>query len=62
MFAKFARRTERMNPAFAFVLTFLEAIATLLLLRFAYRAAMRLVRGKRRPAGPGTQAEVQPGD
>ena len=61
MFAKFGRRTQRMNPALAFVLTFFEAIATLLLLRFAYRAVMRLVR-RGKPVGPATEVEVQPGD
>jgi HAE1 family hydrophobic/amphiphilic exporter-1 len=35
--AKFHRREERMNPFLAFILTFGEAIATLLLLRFVFR-------------------------
>ena len=61
MFAKYRRRTEAMNPAFAFALTFFEAIATLTLLRFAYRAAMRLL-GRRKSLGPATEVEVQPGD
>ena len=60
MFAKFGRRAQRMNPAFAFLLTFFEAIATLLLLRFAYRSVRRLGRGK--AMGPATEVEVQPGD
>jgi HAE1 family hydrophobic/amphiphilic exporter-1 len=54
MFAKFGRRHERMNVAFAFVLTFVEAIMTLVLLRFVFRMVMKLVRlvsGRRmRPA------------
>ncbi|MBL8516753.1 MAG: efflux RND transporter permease subunit [Betaproteobacteria bacterium] len=47
--AKFHRRAERMLPIFAFVLTFIEAVLTLSLVRFFYRLVMRLalmVRGK----------------
>jgi HAE1 family hydrophobic/amphiphilic exporter-1 len=39
--AKFQWREQRMNPAFAFVLTLVEAFLTLVLVRFAYRVAMR---------------------
>ena len=48
MFAKFRRRATRWNALFAFVLTFVEALLTLLLLRVIYRAlarAWRSVRG-----------------
>jgi len=51
--AKFHWREERMNPAFAFVLTLLEAILTVLLVRFFYRLAMRgwsRARGRRTAA------------
>ena len=48
--AKFHRREQRMNPFLAFVLTFVEAILTLLLVRFLYRLARRggarVTRGK----------------
>jgi hydrophobe/amphiphile efflux-1 (HAE1) family protein len=47
MVAKFQRRTARWNGLFAFVLTFLEAIFTLLFLRLAYRGVSRLLRGAR---------------
>jgi multidrug efflux pump subunit AcrB len=43
MVAKFRRRADRWNPLFAFVLTFTEAILTLLYVRLAYRSVMRLV-------------------
>ena len=43
-FAKYGRRAERMNPFFAFVLTLLEALLTLVLVRFVYRRAMALYR------------------
>jgi multidrug efflux pump subunit AcrB len=61
--AKFRRRNERMNPAFAFGLTFFEAILALLGIRSVYRggrAAYAWMRGRRKPvvAEPG----VQPGD
>jgi HAE1 family hydrophobic/amphiphilic exporter-1 len=42
MVAKYHRRQRERNTAIAFVLTFFEAIATLLLLRFTYRQLMRL--------------------
>ena len=38
--AKFNARAAVMNPFFAFVITFAEAIATLLFLRFLYRLVM----------------------
>src|SRR5258706_11419587 len=42
--AKFRRRTERWHPAPAFAVTLLEALATLLLLRFIWRCTRRVVR------------------
>jgi HAE1 family hydrophobic/amphiphilic exporter-1 len=39
--AKFRRRSARWNPFFAFVLTLLEALAALVLLRFVWRLALR---------------------
>ena len=42
--AKFQRRAQRWHPAPAFVVTLLEAFATLLLLRFVWRMLHRLVR------------------
>ncbi|HUP29888.1 MAG TPA: efflux RND transporter permease subunit, partial [Usitatibacter sp.] len=45
--AKFHRREERMNPAFAFGLTFFEAIFAVLGLRSAYRGVKKLVRRMR---------------
>jgi len=47
MFAKYGRRQDTMNPFFAFVLTFIEAILTLTLLRFAFRGVL-YVAGARR--------------
>ncbi|TFV87907.1 efflux RND transporter permease subunit, partial [Oxalobacteraceae bacterium OM1] len=41
MFAKFHRRSERWNFAFAFIVTFVEAILTLLFVRFIYRLVVR---------------------
>ena len=59
MVAKFLRRAERRNSLLAFLLTFFEAIATLLLLRFMYRmvrkAYARITGGKR--AGVGQVAQ-----
>jgi len=43
--AKFHRRAERWNSALAFVVTLLEALATLLLLRFVWRTLGRVGRG-----------------
>ena len=42
MFAKFHRRAERWNAAVAFVLTFVEAVLTLLMVRFVYRIIKRV--------------------
>jgi predicted RND superfamily exporter protein len=50
MVAKFKLRADRSNGLFAFVLTFMEAILTLLGLRMVYRFGMRLFKG--RPAIP----------
>ncbi|HYD79025.1 MAG TPA: efflux RND transporter permease subunit [Paucimonas sp.] len=43
MFAKFNRREARWTAFPAFVVTFVEAILTLLMLRFAYRMLMKLI-------------------
>ncbi len=67
--AKFHRRSERSNPFFAFVATFVEAILTLLGVRAAYRAVAKFSR--RREGSPPVLGEghvavdkpaVQPGD
>ena len=44
LFAKLHRRMERMNPAWAFVLTMFEALLTLTLVRFVYRSFKRVGR------------------
>ena len=56
MFAKFNRRAERQFVGLAFLLTFIEAILTLLLVRFVFRMILkgsgwviRLVRGRPNP-------------
>ncbi|MBC3918838.1 efflux RND transporter permease subunit [Undibacterium sp. CY18W] len=49
MMAKFRRREARWNTFFAFVLTFIEALLTLLMIRFIYRLpfkAWRLMNGR----------------
>ncbi len=43
MIAKFHRRDERWGSALAFVLTFMEAILTLIFVRLAFRLVMKLV-------------------
>ena len=43
MVAKYHARALRQNGMLAFVLTFLEALATLLLLRFAYRMVRKAI-------------------
>ncbi|MCV2369001.1 efflux RND transporter permease subunit [Roseateles oligotrophus] len=43
MFAKFSRRSERWNGLVAFVMTFVEAILTIVLLRFVWRMLAKLV-------------------
>lgn len=59
MVAKLKRRAQRRNGFVAFVLTFFEAIATLLLLRFMYRmvrkAYARITGGKRTGVGQAVQ-------
>ena len=47
--AKFHWRDERMNPFFAFVLTFFEALLTLILVRFLYRQVRKLFSRRRSP-------------
>ena len=44
MFAKFHRRAARMAPVLAFLLTFVEAILTLMLLRLVYRGVLTAYR------------------
>ncbi len=44
MFAKFNRRAERYNVALAFLATFVEAILTIILVRFVFRMVLLLVR------------------
>ncbi len=63
--AKFRRRAQRWNPFAAFVTTLVEAILTLLLVRFAYRSARKVLArlGRARPAAPlAGEAPVQTGD
>jgi hypothetical protein len=52
MVAKFNLRAERSNGLFAFVLTFLEAMLTLLGLRMIYRFGVRLIKGRRAIPAP----------
>ena len=49
--AKYGRRAQTGNKFFAFVLTFIEALLTLLLLRLLWRVLMRLI-GRRAAVGP----------
>jgi HAE1 family hydrophobic/amphiphilic exporter-1 len=58
-FAKFRRRNQRMNPAFAFILTLGEAFLTLIFVRFIYRLVMK---GVARIRGRGQVATAQTGD
>ncbi|MEO7810445.1 MAG: efflux RND transporter permease subunit, partial [Usitatibacter sp.] len=58
-FAKFHRRNERMNPFFAFVLTFFEAILTLIGARSIFRG---LKRAGRWTAGRFGRPAAAPGD
>jgi HAE1 family hydrophobic/amphiphilic exporter-1 len=39
--AKYRRRAERRNPALAFIMTLVEALLTIILVRFFYRLAMK---------------------
>jgi hypothetical protein len=43
MVAKFGRRAERMNPLFAFVMTFVEAILTLVFVRLVFRLIVKAI-------------------
>ena len=58
-FAKFRRRNQRMNPAFAFILTLAEAFLTLIFVRFIYRLVMK---GVARIRGRAPLATAQTGD
>jgi HAE1 family hydrophobic/amphiphilic exporter-1 len=61
--AKYRRRAAGMNPALAFVLTFFEAILTLLMVKGLWRGARRLVsRGKPAAAPVVLDREVRAGD
>jgi HAE1 family hydrophobic/amphiphilic exporter-1 len=63
MFAKFRRRAERWNPFFAFVLTFVEAILTLLLVRAVYRTIRKILLklfGRRQPPASPPVAREEP--
>ena len=63
--AKYRRRAEGWNPFFAFVATFFEAIATILLLRWSYRRVMALVgyaRGRREVAAALAETVANSGD
>jgi HAE1 family hydrophobic/amphiphilic exporter-1 len=59
MIAKFHAREARMNPFVAFVATFVEAILTILLVRFLYRLTRRLL-GMAPPQGPAPVASDAP--
>jgi HAE1 family hydrophobic/amphiphilic exporter-1 len=64
-FAKFRMRAARGNPFIAFVATLVEALLTLVLVRFAYRAVKRLGARVGRRSGPAPtppDVRVQPGD
>jgi HAE1 family hydrophobic/amphiphilic exporter-1 len=62
MVAKYQLREARLNPFYAFVLTFLEAILTLLMVRFFYRLARKgWARVGRRRAASLPAAEAVPG-
>ncbi len=50
MFAKFARRNEVGNAVVAFVVTMIEALLTLLLMRYVYRAVKRIFGGPQAPS------------
>ncbi len=54
-FAKYRWRAERRNPFVAFVLTFVEALLTLIGVRSVYRASKRLYAFARSRAGRGTR-------
>jgi HAE1 family hydrophobic/amphiphilic exporter-1 len=60
--AKFRRRALKWNPFFAFVTTFVEALLTLVLIRFFYRLAKKVIGWARRRGGPPPEIKVQPGD
>jgi multidrug efflux pump subunit AcrB len=65
-FAKYRRRAERRNPFVAFVLTLVEALLTVILVRAAYRLSKRLyglaIPGTRRGAGGAPEAPVRAAD
>jgi len=59
-FAKFRRRAGRWNPALAFLATFVEALLTMLLVRFVYRAVVKLLARLGRRGARGPEAESIP--
>jgi Cation/multidrug efflux pump len=64
-FAKFRRRSESHFPAFAFVVTLLEAILTLLGLRALYRWGSRAIgrmSGRKRSPVVSPEVEARAGD
>jgi multidrug efflux pump subunit AcrB len=62
MVAKFGRRAARMNPLFAFVMTFVEALLTLTFVRLLFRLSVKLyrfaMRGRRNAATPAAASAV----
>jgi hypothetical protein len=52
MLAKFHRRSERGNALLAFLATFLEALLTLVFVRFLFRVLARLAGRKKPLAAP----------
>ena len=56
--AKFSRRAEKRGAALAFAMTLVEAVLTLLLLRFVWRLLARAVRLVR-PGAPLDEASVR---
>ena len=54
--AKFGQRALRWNPFFAFVVTLVEAVLTLVFLRFVWRSVMGLF-GRRAKSGGGPGAQ-----
>jgi hydrophobic/amphiphilic exporter-1 (mainly G- bacteria), HAE1 family len=61
--AKFRRRAGGWNPLVAFAATIVEAVLTILLVRFAYRAVKRVVFRRGAAAVPDAEGmPVQPGD
>ena len=60
--AKFHRRSERRNPFYAFVTTFIEALLTLAGIRYLYRLARRVPLSLGRGPGRGSKVPAHTGD